>query len=144
MAERHQTTIGIISTGDNNDYHRPTVDCPDRLHQAGIKTYWTEHGNGASPTPDLDEVAGNIVVELAPGSSVYSVSSGTQRLASYPVIGGGVSTAPQPATAYAWSRNSSVYHHADCKYVQTISSQNLVTGNTPPAGKKLHKDCPLH
>src|ERR1039458_700204 len=32
----------------------------------------------------------------------------------------------------------------DCKYVQSISSQNLATGSNPPAGKTLHKNCPLH
>jgi beta-lactamase superfamily II metal-dependent hydrolase len=145
-------TIGIISTGDNNAYGHPTADCLERLHQAGIKTYWTEHGNGASPEPDFDEVAGNIVVEVAPGAATYSVSSGTQQLASYPITGGLAngtlpSPAPTPAVAgenYAWSKNSGVYHHADCKYVQSISSQNLVTGSSPPPGKTLHKNCPLH
>jgi beta-lactamase superfamily II metal-dependent hydrolase len=137
-------TIGIISTGDNNDYQHPTVDCLERLHQAGIKTYWTEHGNGATPAPEFDDVAGNIVVDLAPGAAKYSVLSGMQQLASYPITGGGASPVPVSVTTFAWSKNSSVYHRSDCKYVQTISSQNLVTGATPPVGKKLHKDCPLH
>ena len=69
-------TIGIISTGDTNDYGHPTGDCLDRLHQAGVKTYWTEHGNGAAPLAGLDDVAGNIVVDVAPGAIKYSVSSG--------------------------------------------------------------------
>lgn len=146
-------TIGIISTGDNNSYMHPTADCLDRLHQAGIKTYWTEHGAGANPEPDFDEVAGNIFVDVAPGAATYSVSSGTQILASYAIIGGSSPNAgpavPTSAPAaggatYAWSKNSSVYHHADCRYVQTINSQNLVTGSSPPVGKTLHKNCPLH
>lgn len=146
-------TIGIISTGDNNAYGHPTADCLERLHQVGIKTYWTEHGNGAAPEPEFDEVAGNVVVEVAPGAAVFSVSSGTQRLASYSITGGSSPNAVPPSPlsspaasgeAYAWSKNSNVYHYADCKYVQSISSQNLVTGSNPPADKKLHKNCPLH
>jgi beta-lactamase superfamily II metal-dependent hydrolase len=146
-------TIGIISTGDNNAYQHPTADCLERLHQAGIKTYWTEHGNGAAPEPDFDDVAGNIVVEVAPGAATYSVSSGNQHLATYSIAGGVApgAVAPSPVSTpagtgetYAWSKNSNVYHHAECKYVQTINSQNLVTGNKGPAGKTLHKNCPLH
>jgi hypothetical protein len=133
-------TVGIISTGDNNDYGHPTADCLDRLHQAGVKTYWTEHGNGLAPVAGLDDVAGNIVVDLAPGATKYSVSSGTQQLASYPIKAG--PTPPPVTTGFAWSKNSSVYHHADCKYVQGISSQNLMTGATPPVGKTLRKNCP--
>ena len=146
-------TIGIISTGDNNAYGHPTADCLERLHQVGIKTYWTEHGNGAALEPEFDEVAGNVVVEVTPGAATFSVASGTQRLASYPITGGTsanavAASAPSSQTAsgatYAWSKNSNVYHHADCKYVQSISSQNLATGSNPPAGKTLHKNCPLH
>jgi beta-lactamase superfamily II metal-dependent hydrolase len=143
-------TIGIISTGDNNAYGHPAADCLERLHQAGIKTYWTERGAGATPELEFDDVVGNIIVDVAQGATTYSVSSGSQPLASYPIAGGGSSLgAATPVAAptgqlYAWSKNSSVYHHADCKYVKSISSQNLVTGSTPPAGKKLHKDCPLH
>lgn len=146
-------TIGIISTGDGNDYGHPTADCLGRLHQAGIKTYWTERGNGAAPEAEFDEVAGNIVVDVAPGAATYSVSSGTQQLATYPIgdgsapVVGGPSpsspTAPAGQT-YAWSKNSSVYHLAECREVQKISSQNLVTGSTPPSNKTLHKNCPLH
>jgi beta-lactamase superfamily II metal-dependent hydrolase len=134
-------TVGIISTGDHNTYKHPTTDCLERLHQAGVKTYWTEHGTGAAPDATFDDVAGNIVVVLAPGAATYSVSSGNQILASYPVIGG---PGLPPVAPFAWSRNSSVYHRADCKYVKSINSQNLGTGSAPPAGKTLHKDCPLH
>ena len=37
-----------------------------RLHQAGIKTYWTEHGTGAVPDATFDEVAGNIDQQSTP------------------------------------------------------------------------------
>ena len=68
-------TIGIISTGDNNAYGHPTADCLERLHQVGIKTYWTEHGNGAALEPEFDEVAGNVV-----GKAEQLSRTGIERL----------------------------------------------------------------
>ena len=88
----------------------------------------------------------------APGA-LCSVSSGAQLLAKYSIVGGQTSDAASPLPSspssgeresFAWSKNSSVYHHADCKYVQSITSQNLVTGGKPPDDKTLHKNCPLH
>jgi competence protein ComEC len=70
-------TIGIVSTGDNNAYHHPAADCLDRLHQAGVKTYWTEHGNGADTLDGFDEVVGNIVVQVELNATTFSVSSGS-------------------------------------------------------------------
>jgi competence protein ComEC len=146
-------TIGIISTGDNNAYKHPATDCLDRLHQAGVRTYWTEHGAGAEPEPGFDDVVGNVIVDVAPSAGSYSVSSGTQLLASYPIAAGvssnavtapPISPTPSSSEVFVWSKNSSVYHHADCKYAALIKSENRVTGSNPPATMKLHKDCPLH
>jgi len=37
----------------------------DSYHpNAGIKTYWTEKGNGVDPEPGLETVSGNIIVEI--------------------------------------------------------------------------------
>jgi beta-lactamase superfamily II metal-dependent hydrolase len=35
-------TVGVISTGDGNDYGHPTADCLERLHTHNVKAYWTE------------------------------------------------------------------------------------------------------
>jgi hypothetical protein len=51
--------------------------------------------------------------------------------------------APAPlVSAFAWSRNSVVYHFAQCKTVATIRPENLETGTAAPEGKRLHQGCP--
>jgi beta-lactamase superfamily II metal-dependent hydrolase len=153
-------TIAIVSAGLlNNDYGHPTQECLERLHNAGIKTYWTELGKGATPEPNLDIVAGNIVVESDPTSpSMYSVryESGT---VTYPVKGtpAPVPTSPTgssspsapsatpPSTSvpkYAWSKNSTIYHLASCRLVKTINPENLQRSDIAPSNKTLHADCP--
>ncbi len=45
---------------------------------------------------------------------------------------------------YVSSRNSKVYHHANCRVVAQIAEHNLVDhGVEPPPGKRLHIGCPL-
>src|SRR5689334_5621123 len=87
-------TIGIVSTGDNNGYHHPADDCLERLHQAGVKTYWTEHGSGGAPLDGMDEVKGNILVEVAPGAATYTVLAGNHQLATYPIKAGAPAAGP--------------------------------------------------
>jgi beta-lactamase superfamily II metal-dependent hydrolase len=137
--------IGIVSVGDGNTFGHPTAECLERLHQHGVKTFWTENGNGGDPDPAFDTIAGNIIVEVVPNASSYTVRHGTTGI-SFPIAGGGApgpATTPTPAaTAFAWSKKSSVYHFANCKFVDNISPDNLQTGSAPPAGKTLHKGCP--
>jgi beta-lactamase superfamily II metal-dependent hydrolase len=133
--------VGIISTGVGNDYGHPTPDCLERLHVGGVKTYWTETGNGVAPEAGLDVVGGNIVVEVAPGASTYSVKPSLAPEDTYPIAAAG--PPPGPAPKFAWSRNSSLYHFATCSFVNNISPQNLQKGDTPPEGKTLHQHCPL-
>jgi beta-lactamase superfamily II metal-dependent hydrolase len=137
--------VGIVSTGDGNSYHHPTAECLARLHNAGIKTYWTEDGNGVSPDPDYDTVGGNIIIEAAPGAHQFTVT-GTRpgtSMTTYPTWEANSSASTgTPAITYAWSKNSTVYHYSTCRYVQNISPGNLMTDPTPPQGKTLHKECP--
>ncbi len=139
--------IGIVSVGDGNDYHHPTQDCLERLHKANVKTYWTETGNGAEPEPAWDSVVGTVVVEVAAGGASYTVH--TQRgTETYTVAGGsGPSITPPGSTPtatpkYVWSKKSDKYHYANCRYAQSISAENRMTGDTPPTGMTLHKNCP--
>lgn len=137
--------VGIISTGDGNTYHHPTSECLDRLHSAGITTYWTEQGNGVSPDPDYDTVAGNIIIDVAPGAHTFTVTSTHAGVSprSFPTWEANNTINPgTPTVTYAWSKNSKVYHYSNCRYVQNISAANLVTGTEPPPDKKRHKDCP--
>lgn len=140
-------TIGIISVGvANNTYGHPAESCLERLHQAGVKLYLTEVGNGAAPDPHLDTVAGTVLVEVAPGDTKYTVSYGGHS-DEFAIVAGGTGptstgTPSSPAAhKFAWSKNSNIYHNGSCPVVKNIKSENLVFGETPPAGKKKH-DCP--
>ncbi len=150
-------TIAIVSVGvQNNDYGHPTLECLERLHNAGVKTYWTEVGKGAAPEPNFDIVAGSIVVESDPATpATYNVryESGTVTYsvkgapAPAPVTGGTGSApvATPPASSvpkFAWSKNSTVYHLANCRLVKTINPENLQRSDTAPSNKTLHTGCP--
>ena len=65
--------VGIVSVGAANTYGHPTPEALTRLHNAGVKTYWTSAGNGVSPVPGQDFIAGNIEVVVSPGSSTFDV-----------------------------------------------------------------------
>jgi beta-lactamase superfamily II metal-dependent hydrolase len=138
-----QPKIGIVSVGDGNDYGHPTRECLEQLHNAGVKLYWTENGNGEAPDSTADIVAGTTIVQFELGASTFSVTHGGQT-DTYSVWDQNASTPPVPTTVpkYAWSKNSGVYHYAKCKYVASIKPENLVRGDTPPADKTLHQQCP--
>jgi hypothetical protein len=142
-------TVGVISTGDGNGYNHPTADCLERLHQHDVKTYWTEIGNGAQPEAGIDVVGANIIVEVAPKAPSFTVTFGGSHVDTYSLAGAmptgdGTGNAPPSAIVpkYAWSKNSSHYHFANCRFVQNIAQANLEQGDIPPHNKTLHKDCP--
>ena len=83
-----------------------------------------------------------IRVDLA--AMQYTVAHGTK--ADPYTVGGrpGANGAAPAAPAFAWSKLSGVYHYSTCDWVKSIGPDNLETGNVPPAGKALHKDCPTH
>ena len=152
-------TIAIVSAGvQNNDYGHPTAECLERLHNAGVKAYWTEEGKGASPDPAFDIIGGNIIVESDASSTPqtymvrYDEGSATYTVkgpSGIPPTGSATPTTPPAATPprttdpkYAWSKNSPVYHLAECRFVHTITADNLRRADTPPANKTLHANCP--
>ena len=142
-----QPLVGIISTGDGNDYGHPTSDCLERLHKHSVKTYWTETGNGAQPESGIDVVGGNIVVEVAPQATSFTITFAGSHVDTYSLTGDGTSvsttsTTPASGPRYAWSKKSNNYHFAECRFVKNIAPANLQQGNAPPSGKTLHKDCP--
>jgi hypothetical protein len=59
------------------------------------------------------------------------------------VTDGHPATPAESATAFVWSVNSSVYHIAGCKVADHILDANKRSGDTPPAGKTLHANCPV-
>lgn len=74
---------GVISVGNGNPHGHPTSSALRRLHDQGVKTYWTERGAGAQPDPAWDRVGGNIVVEAAPEPSGTFTVSGSGFSDSY-------------------------------------------------------------
>ncbi|MEW6664130.1 MAG: MBL fold metallo-hydrolase [Thermodesulfobacteriota bacterium] len=135
--------VGIISASGTigRNHSHPTQDCLERLHKAGVKTYWTEPGGGAAPEPGWDVVGGNIIVEAEPNSETFKVICNWNRTDTHSVW---ESAAVQPPaeSAYAWSRKSAVYHYSGCRYVSNINPANLERGESPPSGKRLHEGCP--
>lgn len=138
--------VGIISTGNGNDYGHPTADCLERLHAHHVRAYWTESGNGGEPEPGIDAVGGNILVEVAPDAPSFTVTFAGSHMDTFPLTG----SVPNPSSRapavtrpkYAWSKNSTHYHYANCRFVQNIAPANLEQGDSPPANMTLHKDCP--
>jgi beta-lactamase superfamily II metal-dependent hydrolase len=75
--------VGIISVGDGNNHGHPVAGCLKRLHDAGVKTYWTGKGNGAKPQ-EHDVIGGNIRIEVQPNADEFQViCNGTE--CKYPV-----------------------------------------------------------
>jgi len=134
--------IGIISASGTigTNHKHPTEECLERLHKANVKTYWTEQGGGADPEPTLDVVSGNIVVEAEADNDNFKVTYAWNHTDTYP-LWGSISPATSTENKYAWSKNSSVYHYATCKYVSNINPENLIKSNAPPEGKKMHENC---
>lgn len=68
--------VGVVSVGAGNGYGHPHAEAMDRLHAAGVRTYWTSVGGGASPQVGQDVVSGNIVIEAESGGSSFVVRHG--------------------------------------------------------------------
>jgi beta-lactamase superfamily II metal-dependent hydrolase len=49
--------VAVISCGNGNSYGHPTAAALTRLHNHGVKTYWTETGAGAAPLNGWDKVS---------------------------------------------------------------------------------------
>ncbi len=133
-----KSQVGIISVGMANTNGYPAEDCLQRLHDSSVVTFWTSAGRGAQPDPQFDTVVnGSVVVEVAPGATKYTVRAGPvnrEFAMGWPAVAF--------ATKFVWSKNSSVYHHANCEVAKRIKPQDREAGNTPPSGRRLHKDCP--
>jgi beta-lactamase superfamily II metal-dependent hydrolase len=138
--------VGIISAGVQNKHKHPTKEALARLHAANVRTYWTTTGMDTTPPrPGFDFVGNNIIVEFAHDSAKFKVTYAGNLSHEYYVHGAtpADATSAPPAT-YVWSALSGIYHVADCSYVQNISAVNRRSGSAPPAGKRLHDDCPRH
>ena len=70
--------IGIVSVGASNSFGHPTAEAIGRLHQAGVRTYWTSAGRGVPPDTAWDFVGGDTVVDVPPGGQAFSVRAAGQ------------------------------------------------------------------
>lgn len=75
--------VGIISAGNGNPFGHPTSAALRRLHDHGVKTYWTERGAGADPDPAWDRVGGNIVIETGSEAGARFTVSGNGFVDNY-------------------------------------------------------------
>jgi beta-lactamase superfamily II metal-dependent hydrolase len=57
-----QPKVAVISMGNGNSYGHPTSAALGRLHNANVKTYWTETGNGVAPNASYDRVSNGQVI----------------------------------------------------------------------------------
>jgi len=51
-------------------------------------------------------------------------------------------TPPAAAGGFVSSKNSDIYHFANCADVANIKPENRIVTNEPPEDKRRHKDCP--
>lgn len=58
--------VGIVSVGNDNAFGHPAPSAMKRLHDHGVKTYWTETGRGVAPDPAWDRVGGTVRIEAEP------------------------------------------------------------------------------
>ncbi|HSR52122.1 MAG TPA: MBL fold metallo-hydrolase [Acidobacteriota bacterium] len=131
--------IGVISVGDHNGYGHPTRECLERLHAYGVKTFWTQDGDGdTDPAPGTDVVGGDIVVEYELGDDYFTVTHSGGQVATFPIW----QQDDAPPAKYAWSKRSKLYHYAECRYVKNIKPKNFQQGDSPPQGKSQHDECP--
>lgn len=80
--------VGVICVGDNS-YGHPTAAALTRLHNHGVKTYWTELGSGAAPTSGWDYVGGTILIQADPADGAAYTVTGDGFTHTYYSSGGG-------------------------------------------------------
>ena len=78
--------VAIVSCGTGNTFGHPTSEAIGRMHNHGLRTFWTETGSGVSPQAGVDKVAnGRITIQAvwqAGGvDSIYFGSDSTIALA---------------------------------------------------------------
>jgi beta-lactamase superfamily II metal-dependent hydrolase len=117
--------VGIISCGTGNGYGHPTAAALTRLHNHGVRTYWTELGSGATPSPAWDKVAndeikiyavwqpGGVDSILASGIADTLTNSGTASDAVPPTVAvtspnGGEVLAAGSAATITWSASDNI------------------------------------
>jgi len=117
--------VGIVSCGTGNTYGHPTAAAMNRLHNHGVRTFWTEQGSGATPNPAWDKVAnssiriyavwqpGGVDSILASGIADTLTNSGTAVDALAPLVtlvspNGGEALAAGASSPITWTASDNV------------------------------------
>ena len=117
--------VGIVSVGTGNTYGHPTSAALTRLHNHGVRTYWTEQGSGVAPNPAWDKVAndairiyavwqpGGVDSVLAAGIADTLTNSGTALDQTAPLVAvlspnGGETVAAGSVASVSWSASDNV------------------------------------
>ncbi len=125
--------VGLISVGDNS-YGHPTAAALTRLHDHGVKTYWTELGSGVAPQAGWDRVGGTILIQAdpAPGAAYTVAGSGfTDTYYNSTGSGGGSlekTYHPTSVTMLTGTVSSGTYERLaanDASYLQVIAGKVL-------------------
>jgi beta-lactamase superfamily II metal-dependent hydrolase len=94
-----QPKIGVISLGDGNSYGHPKAATLTRLHNANVKTYWTETGAGVAPNSAYDRVSnGQVVISATWQGAGVDTVRGT-GITPETFINSGTSSDPTPPVA---------------------------------------------
>jgi beta-lactamase superfamily II metal-dependent hydrolase len=117
--------VGVVSVGTGNTYGHPTVAALTRLHNHGTRTYWTQLGSGATPSPAWDKVAnsqirinavwqpGGVDSILAAGIADTLTNSGTALDMTPPIVAvmapnGGETLGAGDSVTITWSASDNV------------------------------------
>lgn len=133
---------------------RKAFEIRDASWDSDVQRFIKELGQSSGPqTPrrKLWIAIGCIICAVGLGIAILSLSFEAQQKS--PQSDSGNAAAPyaspplngesaSPTHTYVWSKRSSLYHFASCKYVQQILPENLEQSDTPPPGKTLHPGCP--
>jgi len=78
--------VAVVWTGNSNTFGHPTQECIERLHNAGVKMFWTETGNGVPPEDGVDVVGGTIIVDVpaTASSTCFRTTQPTSWPSSWP------------------------------------------------------------
>jgi hypothetical protein len=105
-----------------------------RLHAAGIDLFWTDVGEGHAPDPKIDNVWGNIVVEVEPLGKKFTVKGSEEQKDYNSWLDGGQGI----SRVFVWSLEGNFYHTEDCPVIKNIKTKNKVSGEIPPPIMSKH------
>jgi len=114
--------VGIISLGTNS-YGYVNATTLTRLHNHGVKTYWTHAGSATAPVEGWDKVGGNMVIEAdhCPGGA-YTIT-GTGFVDTY--YNSGTADVTPPTVAVGAPAGGEILYVGSEEEIQWVATDNL-------------------